>query len=74
MGYKILDVKADIHEEVEAFVDALYGYDEDKEEAEEHSRQQDHYIQFRAGTDVRCENYCDVADFCSQYQNTIKGV
>ena len=47
---------------------------EDKEEAEEHSRQQDHYIEFRAGTDVRCENYCDVADFCSQYQNTIKGV
>ena len=35
MGYKILDVKADIHEEVEAYVDALYGYDEDKEEAEE---------------------------------------
>ena len=35
MGYKILDVKADIHEEVEAFVDAFYSRDEDKEEAEE---------------------------------------
>jgi len=35
MGYKILDVKADIHAEVEAFVDAFYSRDEDKEEAEE---------------------------------------
>jgi len=42
----------------------------DADEAERAKTSNDNYVVFRAGTDVRCENYCDVAQFCSQYQNT----
>ena len=42
--------------------------------AEEMQRKNaDTRIEFRPGFSTRCNSYCSVSDFCSQYQTTLKG-
>jgi hypothetical protein len=39
-----------------------------EEEAYSHAQLPKHYVQHRPGENVRCENYCNVRDFCEQYK------
>ena len=34
------------------------------------NKQKDQYIEYRDGVAIRCEDYCSVAEFCTQYQET----
>ena len=46
----------DLEEEAETFISAL----------KDNSK---HYVEHRRGVNMRCESYCDVAEYCFQYQS-----
>ena len=44
-----------------------------EEEADELAATDDKFIvEYRPATAMRCENFCDVSDFCDQYQGELK--
>ena len=43
-------------------------HDPESAEAAAEGRGKDHYVEVRPGESVRCEGYCPVAEFCSQYK------
>jgi hypothetical protein len=49
-------------------------YDNAKDAEAHASTDSNLFVQFRAGQNVRCENYCAVASFCTQFQQSKKEV